>query len=461
MKRSILTASLAASTLLAGCDLAPHYVRPAGAVPPALPHGGIYPAAATDAPDVTAIGWRAFFTDERLRQVIAEGLQNNRDLRVAAANVLAARAQYRIQRSEQLPTINATARADLEHANGHDTETYSVDAGFTAFEIDLFGRLKNLSRAALEQFFATDEAQRATRVTLIAETANAWLTLGADQDQLRIARENLRSLEQSRSLTQAQFRIGTASELEARQADTDYQAARNDIAVLQTQVARDRNALELLVGAPVPDALLPPGLPPTGATIAELPAGISSSVLLRRPDVLRAEHVLIAEHANIGAARAALFPTISLTAILGTISGGLSGLFAGGSFTRTVEPSISYNIFDAGRARSNVRLAEANRLAALATYEKTLQTAFREVADALAERGTINEQLAAQTQRVDSANVAARLSNARFRVGVSSFLDYLVTQRTAYAAQQQLVTTRLNRDLNLIELYRSLGGGLS
>lgn len=467
MSRAFLPALLVAGTLVAGCNLAPKYVRPAGAVSATFPQGGIYPPAASDAPDVTRIGYSDFFTDERLRQVIAQGLANNRDLRVAAANVLAARAQYRIQRADQLPTIAGTGTATYTNSavglgepvtNFH---SYNVDAGFSAFEIDLFGRVKNLSRAALEQYFASEEAQRSTRVTLVAEIANAWLTMAADQEQLVISRENLVSLGETRSLTQAQFRIGTASELESRQADTDYQAARNDIAVLETQIARDKNALDLLVGAPVVPGLLPANLPPSGATIANLPSGISSDVLLRRPDVLRAEHQLISENANIGAARAALFPRISLTALVGTISTALSGLFSGGSFTYNVSPSISQTIFDSGRNRSNVRLAEANKLAAIANYEKAIQTAFREVADALAERGTIGEQMAAQTQRVDSAQVAARLSDARFRVGVASFLDALIARRTAYAAEQQLVTTRLNRDLNLVELYRSLGGGLA
>lgn len=461
MKRAFLTVLLAAGTMLAGCDLAPKYVRPIGAAPATLPQGGIYPAAASDAPDVTKIGWREFFTDPRLQRVIGSGLDNNRDLRVAAANVLAARAQYRIQRSEQLPTINATASADFERAGGRNFKTYTVDAGFSAFEIDLFGRLKNLSKAALEQYFATEEAQRATRIALIAEIANAWLTLAADQDQLQISKQTMESNLQTRELTQAQFRIGTASELEARQADAQYQQARNDVAVLETRIAQDRNALELLVGAPVPAELLPQTLPENGATLNQLPAGLSSDVLLRRPDVLRAEHVLISQNANIGAARAAMFPTISLTGILGTVGGGLSGLFAGGSFARTIAPAVSYDIFNAGRSRSNVRVAEANQQAAVATYEKTVQTAFREVADALAQRGTIDEQVSAQTAGADSAQVAARLSNARYRVGVGSFLDYLVNQRNAYLAQQALVTTRLDRELNLVELYRALGGGLS
>jgi len=484
-----------------------------GEVPAALPQGGVYPAAATDAPDVTKIGWRDFFTDERLRNTIALGLENNRDLRVAAANVLQARAQYRIQRADLVPqttlsgsgtytnniqgaasTLGGAASGGTggtgtggtgtggtgtggtgtggtgSNAGGgtaggigsssSNFEFYSVNAGFSAFELDLFGRVRNLNRAALEQYFATEEAQRSTRISLIAEIATAWLTLASDQDQLAISQRSLASFAQSLELTRAQFRIGVASELEARQAETTYQGARNDIAVLKTRVAQDKNALDLLVGTPVTAPLLPQGLGNGDAALQVLPAGIASDVLLRRPDVLQAEHQLIAQNANIGAARAALFPRISLTATLGTISTALSGLFAGGSFTYTGAPSVSVPLFDGGRLRGNVDLARAQQQSAVSTYEKTVQTAFREVADALAQRGTIDEQVAAQSARVEAANVALRISDARYRAGVESFLTTLDSQRTAYSAQQQLVTTRLSRGSNLVELYRSLGGGL-
>ena len=493
---------LLAATALAGCNLAPKYVRPVGAVPAALPQGGVYPAAATDAPDVTRIGWRTFFTDQRLRDTIALGLENNRDLRLAAANVLQARAQYRVQRADLVPstTISGSgtftnniqgAAGALGGAAGGGTGTgtgtgagagagvgtgagtgagvggassnlefYSVNAGFSAFELDLFGRVRNLNRAALEQYFATEEAQRSTRISLIAEIATAWLTLASDQDQLRISQDSLKSFEQTLELTRAQFRIGVASELEARQAETTYQSARNDIAVLKTRVAQDKNALDLLVGASVTPALLPQGLGNGDAALQVLPAGIASDVLLRRPDVLQAEHQLIAQNANIGAARAAMFPRISLTATLGTISTALSSLFAGGSFTYTGAPAVSVPLFDGGRLRGNLESARAQQQGAVATYEKTVQTAFREVADALAQRGTIDEQIAAQTARANAANVAFRISDARYRAGVDSFLTTLDSQRNLYTAQQQLVTTRLSRGSNLVELYRSLGGGL-
>ena len=498
MIRSKSMLALLAATMLAGCNLAPKYVRPVGAVPATLPQDGIYPAAASDAPDVTRIGWQSFFTDDRLRRTIALGLENNRDLRVAAANVLQARAQYRVQRADLVPSTNLSgsgtytnniqgAAGALGGAAGGGTgagagtgtggtgaglgtgvgsssqnlEFYSANVGFSAFELDLFGRVRNLNRAALEQYFATEEAQRATRISLIAEIATAWLTYASDQDQLRISQESLKSFAQSLELTRAQFRIGVASELEARQAETTYQGARNDIAVLKTRVAQDKNALDLLVGAPVQTDLLPQGLGDGNAALPLLPTGLSSDILLRRPDVLQAEHQLIAQNANIGAARAAMFPRISLTATLGTISTALSGLFAGGSFTYTGAPSVSLPLFDGGRIRGNLDAARAQQQAAVSTYEKTVQTAFREVADALAQRGTINEQIAAQTARVEAANVALKISDARYRTGVESFLTTLDSQRTAYSAQQLLVTTRLNRESNMVELYRSLGGGLN
>ncbi|WAC59609.1 efflux transporter outer membrane subunit [Brevundimonas sp. SL130] len=461
---------LAGATLLSGCNLAPAFVQPTGVVPAALPQGGVYPDAVASPIVVADLGWQDFFTDARLRSVIAQGLDNNRDLRVAAANVVAARAQYRVTRADRLPTAslsgsatytdNASQVAAAGSAVGSEVESYSADLGVSAFEIDLFGRVRNQSEAALQQYFATEEGQRSTRISLIAEIATAWLTLAGDQDQLRLSRQTLASYQETLSLTQAQFRLGTASELEARQADVQYQAARNDVAVLETTVARDRNALDLLVGAPVAAEFLPQGLSEVGATLAELPTGVSSEVLLTRPDVLQAERKLRAENADIGAARAALFPTISLTASYGSASSALSDLFTDGSYSHTITPALSLPIFDAGRRMGNVRLAQANADAAVATYEKAIQTAFSEVADALAQRGTINEQVSAQTARAGSARAAATISEARYRVGVSSFLVALDAQRTAYSADQQLLTTRLSRETNLVELYRTLGGGL-
>jgi multidrug efflux system outer membrane protein len=510
--RSTMIAALALTSALAGCNMAPKYERPTGAIPVALPEGGVYPRSPTDAPDVTQIGWRDFFLDARLRQVIETALANNRDLRIAAGNVLQARAQYRVQRSSIVPSTSvngsatytnnlfgaigaagggATGGATGGAGTGTGTGTggtgtgtgtggtgggavggavgesssniqfYSANVGFSAFELDLFGRIRNLNRAALEQYFASEEAQRSTRISLIAEVASAWLTLASDQEQLRLSRETLKTFEETVRLTSAQFRIGVASELEARQAETNYQAARNDIAALGAQVARDQNALNLLAGTTVPAEQLPSGLDGTAVTRDALPGNVSSEVLLRRPDVLQAEHQLIAQSANIGAARAAFFPRISLTATIGTISSALSGLFGGGTFNYNAAPSVALPLFDGGRNAGNLDYAKASQQVAVATYEKAIQTAFREVADALAQRGTIGEQVTAQGARANAASVAARLSDARYRAGVDSFLTSLDAQRTAYSAQQQLVTTRLTQANNLIELYRALGGGLA
>ena len=495
--------AFAATTALAGCNFAPHYVQPVGAVPAALPAGDVYPAAATDARDITRVGWRDFFLDERLRQVIQQGLDHNQDLARAAAAVLQARAQYRVQRADLVPSTQASGSATFTNTAGFgatsggattsttgtgtstgttgtstttgssgasgagfgagstNIEYYSATVGFSAFELDLFGRIRNLNKAAQERYFASEEAQRSTRITLIAEIATAWLTIASDEDQLQLSQQTLGAFAETLRLTTAQFRIGVASELESRQAETNYQAARNDIAVLRTRIAQDRNALDLLVGAPVNPELLPAALGDGRAAIEVLPTDLASTVLLRRPDVLNAEHQLIAANADIGAARAAFFPRISLTAAVGTISSALSGLFAAGSFTYNAGPSIGLPLFDGGRNAGNLAYARASRQAAVATYQRTIQVAFREAADALAERGTLDEQIAAQTARANAATVAARLSDARYRAGVDSFLTSLDAQRTAYAARQQLVTTRFRRGGNLVELYRALGGGLN
>jgi multidrug efflux system outer membrane protein len=457
-----------AALLLAGCDLAPAYHPPAPPAPTSLPSGGTYPVAATPATQAPDLAWQDFFVDPALRQVVATGLANNRDLRVALANIEQARAQYRVQRADLLPTIAANGAATYTRASSAETlpgadrttHIFSVDAGFSAFEIDLFGRVRNLTKAALDQYLATEEGARATRIALIAEIASAYLTMAADQDQLRISQGTLESFRQSLDLTQAQFRLGVISELEVRQAQTNYEQARYDIAALRTQIARDQNALNLLAGTTIAADLLPTGLGDHAFTLADLPAGVSSDVLLRRPDVLQAEDQLKAQYANVGAARAAFFPQISLTALAGTLSPALSGLFASGNGTWTVAPSATLPIFDFGRNAANLRYAKASRDAALATYEKAIQTAFREVADALAQRGTIHEQIAARSDRVAAASTAFRLSDARYRAGVDPFLTTLDAQRTLYGAQQDLVRTRLDAASNLVELYRALGGGL-
>ena len=482
--------------MLAGCDLAPHYRRPALAAPSSFPQGPAYaPAAGTT--DVAAIGWRDFFVDDRLRRTIALGLANNRDARIAAANVLQARAQYRAQRADLVPTIAANATASARHTGsngssltsgnttttgtGTDTGTgttgtgttstntetgggtikdYAVDVGVSSFELDLFGRVRNLTKAAQDAYFATKAAQDAIRISLISEIATAWLTMASDQDQLAISRDTYKSFQQSVDITSAQFHKGIASELDVQQAETNLQDARYAIAQLTTQVAQDQNALNLLVGTTVTADLLPAQLGTADYTLPQLPAGIDSTVLLKRPDVIEAEDQLKAQNANIGAARAAFFPTISLTAAAGTASSSLTSLFSGGTFSWNATGASALTLFDFGRNRANLRYAEASRDAAVATYEKSVQTAFREVSDALAQRGTIGEQLAAHEAGANAAGKAAMLSEARYRGGIDSFLTTLIAQRTLFTAQQALATTRLQRETNLVTLYQTLGGGI-
>ncbi len=483
--------TMAAGLTLAGCNLAPKYVRPELPVAPTGPTGPAYAAGNAAGAIVPAdTAWEAFFTDDRLRGVIRLALDNNRDVRIAVANVAQARAQYRVQRADLFPTLGATGSATYQKspfnavggggvgagtgagggagagtgagavAGSGRIDIYSANVGVSAWEIDLFGRIRNLTQAQQEAYFAAEENRNAAQVSLISETATAWLTMAADQDRLKIAQDTERAFGQTLKLTQDRFRIGIASELEVRQARTTYDQARSDIADATTLIAQDQNALNLLAGTTVTPELLPARMPDKTPTLENLPANLSSEVLLRRPDVAAAEHNLIAANANIGAARAAFFPNISLTAAFGTLSLGLSNLFGSGSQQWSVAPTITQPIFDFGRNKGNLQYAKATRDAMLATYEKSIQTGFREVADALARRGTINSQLEAQTSLRDNAAGAYNLSQLRFRAGIDPFLNTLDSQRALYTAQQSLLATRLVRDSNAVELYRSLGGGL-
>ncbi|MGA1798171.1 efflux transporter outer membrane subunit [Sphingomonas sp. 4RDLI-65] len=477
LKLSSRTAlTFAAGLTLAGCNLAPKYVRPELPVAPTGPTGPAYAAGDAASAIVPAdTAWEAFFTDDRLRGVIRLALDNNRDVRIAVANVAQARAQYRVQRADLFPTIGGTGSATYQKspvgaigagagggaaAGAGRFDIYSATVGVSAWEIDLFGRIRNLTQAQQEAYFAAEENRNAAQVSLIAETATAWLSMAADQDRLKIAQDTERAFGQTLKLTQDRFRIGIASELEVRQARTTYDQARSDIADATTLIAQDQNALNLLAGTTVTQDLLPMRMPDKTPTLENLPANLSSEVLLRRPDVAAAEHNLIAANANIGAARAAFFPNISLTAAFGTLSLGLSNLFGSGSQQWSVAPTITQPIFDFGRNKGNLNYAKATRDAMLATYEKSVQTGFREVADALARRGTINGQLEAQTSLRDNAAGAFKLSELRFRAGIDPFLNTLDSQRSLYTAQQSLLATRLVRDTNAVELYRSLGGGL-
>jgi outer membrane protein, multidrug efflux system len=473
MRRLALVAPLAA-TLLAGCiDLAPAYHRPPQPTPASFPTGPSY--AAPPAADQPVVGWREFFSDPKLKTVIEQALANNRDLRVAVANIAAARAQYHVQRAALFPTISAQAAATLAQepasvvaggavpgfSGAFDEHVYSLTAGTSAYELDLFGKIRDLTRAQQDRYFATQAARDATQISLVSEVAADYLTIGADRALLGIAQDTLKSGAQSLAVTEQRLKAGVATGLDVSEAQTLVQQARFDVARLTTLVAQDRNALDLVVGAPVGADLLPAGVGDTTVVLERLPAAIHSGVLLERPDVVEAEDQLRAANANIGAARAAFFPNIELTGSGGVTSLALSALFQGASGTWLFAPTITQTLFDAGANRGNLELAKAQRVAGVATYEKTIQTAFREVADALAQRGTIDEELAAQQALTDASDNALRLSSARYQRGSDTYLNVLIAQRTFFVARQTLVASQLAKQTNLVALYTALGGGLN
>ena len=438
---------LVAGLMLAACTMAPAYKRPAPPIPAMLPTGEAYAPAQVGVQP--GLAWGQVVSDPALRTVIERALANNRDLRAALANIMSARAQYRVQRAAQLPTLTGDAGANVTRHN----DSYSADIGISAFEIDLFGRVRSLSEAALENYLATQEGARATRIALIAETATAYATLAADRELLDLSRQTLANAERSLKLTQSLNGAGLSGKLDVFQAQTIVEQAASDVAVNVTQVAQDRNALDLLVGAPIEEALLPTSLDGLIAGIARVPAGLSSDMLLQRPDILQAEHQLKAANANIGAARAAMFPKISLTSAIGIASSALSSLFTGDAFTWSASPSATMPIFG-GPARGSLDYSKAQRDLALAQYEKAIQTAFREVADALARDGTIDAQQAAQRRLVAASQRAYDLSEQRYRSGIDTFLNTLVNQRSLYSAQRTAIATDLALASNRLRLYR-------
>jgi len=449
-------APLAVAAWLAGCSMMPAYERPPAPVPGDWPY-----AAAATGTAAAELDWQAFFADARLRQLIGIALRNNRDLRVAVLNIEQARAQYDIRRADRFPTVNAAASGSRTPASdGGTNKTYTAGLAVTAWEIDLFGRVASLGEAALAQYLGTEEGRKAAQVSLVASVASTWLALVADDELLALTRQTLATREESLRLTRLRFENGAASELDFRQSQSLFEGARVALAQQQRQRAQDLNALALLLGEPVPADLQTPA---TMASLAlpDLPAGTPSEVLARRPDVRQAEQQLIAANANIGAARAAFFPRISLTAGVGTASGQLSDLFQGGSWGWTVAPQLLLPIFDAGRNRAGLRSASVSRDIAVAQYEKAIQSAFREVADALAGRATLGDQLQAQANVAEAEAVRFRLSELRYNNGVSSYLDLLDAQRSLFAARQALIQTRLAQLQNQVLLYRALGGGWS
>ena len=452
---------------LTGCvSMAPEYTQPAAPMPVAWPSGPAYDEG-KNATAAAAIPWQEFFLDEQLQKLIALALENNRDLRITALNIERARAQYRIQRAELLPQVDANAGmtaqqvpADFSRTGESETsEEYTVGLGVSSYELDLFGRVQNLRDQALAQYLATEEARRTVQISLIAEVAASYLNLAADQERLLLAGETLAAQQATYKLMQRRFEVGTLSELDLRQAQTRLDAARVDVARFTTLAAQDENLLNLVVGSTVPAELLPAALSETLTAVQEVAPGLSSEVLLQRPDILEAEYLLKGYNANIGVARAAFFPRITLTGSVGFGSDELSRLFASGSGLWTFAPRIELPIFDSGSRTAKLKVAEVDREIALAGYEKAIQTAFREVADALAQRGTIDEQLAAQQSLTDATAASYRLSQTRYEKGVDSYLSVLDSQRSLYGAQQELIATRLTRLLNLVTLYKVLGGG--
>jgi len=461
-RRGLAPMALGAALLLAGCtSLIPAYERPAAPVPAAYAPE-VAPAGAAGANSGSAaadIDWPSYFADPRLRRLIELALAGNRDLRVAILNIEQARASYQVRRADELPTVGAGVTAQRQPGTSGLVNTFAVGLQVTGFELDVFGRVRSLSQAALAQYLATEEARKTVQIALVSSVANAYIALLADDELLRVTRETLATRDESFKLTKLKFDNGATSELDFRQAEQLLEGARASLAQTQRQRALDENALVLLLGQAVP-ADLPPALPLAGQqAVTDLPAGLPSDLLTRRPDVRAAEQQLLAANANIGAARAAFFPRISLTASAGTASSELSGLFKGGSWALTGTATLLQPIFDAGRNQANLEVAKVNRDIAIAQYEKAIQTAFREVSDSLAGRATLGEQLRAQAAQTNAAQVTFRLADLRYRNGASSYLDVLDAQRALFVAQQATVQVQALQAQNLVTLYKVLGGG--
>jgi multidrug efflux system outer membrane protein len=450
----------------------PRLGQPDPAIPPSWPVGDAYLVQSEAAlPTVT---YKQVFRDPRLQTLISQALVNNRNLMAAASNIAAAREQYRIQRAQLFPQLDAAAgvtvtgeRSRLGSGSGSGSSggsgrnivaNYTAGLSVPSFELDLFGRIRSLTHAQLEQYFATEAGARATRLTLVGDIANAWLTYASDFGLLVIARQTVESTSKSVDLTRKQLEGGIVPRTNLSQAIETMAQAEANLAQQRTAVAQDDNLLQLLVGTPIDPSLLPGSIDEAGATIADVPAGVSSYVLLRRPDVLQAEYQLRAANADVGAARAALFPRITLTGLLGFASSALGSLFTGGAFGFSASANAAYTIFQGGAGHANVRLTEAQRNAALANYQLAVQTAFREVADALARRATMDQQLAATSRQQAAAADVYMLEEQRYRAGIDAYLNLLIAQQQYYSVQQVLVRTKLSAAQNRVDVYQSLGG---
>ncbi|HEU4458309.1 MAG TPA: efflux transporter outer membrane subunit [Methylibium sp.] len=459
MKALHLLPAAAAALLIGGCSsMAPRHERPAAPVPATFPNADASTAgAATPAAD---LAWQDFFADARLKRLIAIALANNRDLRVAALNIEQARAQVDVRRADLWPTLNAGLTAARQPtAGGALARSWQAGLVVTGYELDLFGRVRSLGDAALAQYLGTEEARKAAQISLVATVAATHLALQVDDELLRITRQTLATREDSLRLTRLKFDNGVSSELDLRQAESLLEAARVALAQQTRQRALDENALTLLLGQPLPADLPAPVAFPSDAGLPDVPAGVPSEVLTRRPDVRQAEQQLVAANANIGAARAAFFPRIALTTSAGSASRELSGLFESGSFAWTWTAQLLQPIFDAGRNEANLSIAKTGREIAVAQYERAIQSAFREVADALAGRATLDEQLRAQAAQTRAEQRRFELADLRYRNGAASYLDVLDAQRSLFTAQQQLVQVQAQQVQSRVTLYRVLGGG--
>ncbi|MEO8064022.1 MAG: efflux transporter outer membrane subunit [Pseudomonadota bacterium] len=463
--RSLTVLSL--SALVSACTLAPRYHQPAAPVPAAYDETAAANAEAAPLP-AAEIGWHEFFADTELQALLTRALANNRDLRIATLNVAAARAQYRIQRADLVPAIDAQGTANNQRtpaslsSSGESelTRTYSAGLGVSAFELDLFGRVRSLRRAALEDYFAIEENRTAAQLLLVSEVANAWLTLIADRELLTLAERTRDSQRKSFDLTKLRFDSGISSEIDLHRSEITWRQAEVDIAAQTRRVAQDRNALALLVGEPLTAEA-------GGGTHAietqmfskSLPAGLPAELLVRRPDVRAAEHALKAANADIGAARAAFFPSISLTGFYGNASDDLSALFQAGHTSWSFVPQVRLPIFSGGANLATLNLTNVRKRIEIARYEQSIQIAFREVADALIARSTLSDQLRAQEALTRATENSYRLADVRYRGGVDSYLGALIAQRDLYSAQRALIETRLAEASNRVQLYQALGGG--
>ncbi|MBO9516285.1 MAG: efflux transporter outer membrane subunit [Variovorax sp.] len=462
-RMGLAAAAAGAMMFLSACSLAPKYERPEAPVPAAFPNAA---AAEAQQPPAATLAWQDYFTDPRLVKLIETALANNRDLRVAVLNIEQARAQFQIERSALFPALNASVSQTRQRPSLTGTGVSEVDAvgvGITAWEIDFFGRIASLKDAALAQYLATEESRKAAQISLVSAVATGWLTLLSDDEFLEITRRTMETRDESLKLTKLRFDNGVASEIDYRFAESQAETARAAYAQQQRLRMQDENALALLLGAPVPPeatAGSEKGLQAL-APMPDLPAGLPSQLLTERPDIRAAEQQLISANANIGAARAAFFPRVTLTSSIGTASNEFSGLFQSGSKAWTFAPQITLPIFDAGRNLAGLDSAKAQREIALAQYEKAIQTAFREVADALAGRATYDEQLRALIAQANAEEVRFKLSDMRYRNGIASGLDLLDAQRSLYTAQLATAQARQARLQNQVALFKTLGGGWS